>query len=160
MRPNVQEDGGDIEFESFDSETGKLYVKMRGACAGCPKASVTLKNGVQNLMKHFIPEVTEVFDIDAAADEASEETSLDELEEDSESMFGMFRITQEGTIVNETSAKDSAVIATLPLDTVIKVMEVVFLPEEDLMKGRIAEPKGWISLWNSSKTIRWAIHET
>lgn len=58
VRPVVAADGGDIEFHSFDQ--GVVYLRMRGACAGCPSSTATLKNGVENLMKHFIPEVIEV----------------------------------------------------------------------------------------------------
>jgi Fe-S cluster biogenesis protein NfuA len=58
VRPAVANDGGDVVFESF--EDGVLYLHMRGACAGCPSATATLKDGIENLMKHFIPEVQEV----------------------------------------------------------------------------------------------------
>jgi len=58
VRPAVANDGGDVVFESF--EDGILYLHMRGACAGCPSATMTLKDGIENLMKHFIPEVQEV----------------------------------------------------------------------------------------------------
>lgn len=60
VRPAVAQDGGDITFESFDEDSGVLYLNMRGACAGCPSATMTLKSGVENLMKHFIPEVSEI----------------------------------------------------------------------------------------------------
>ncbi len=58
VRPAVAQDGGDIVFHSFDN--GVVYLQMRGACAGCPSSTMTLKAGVENLLKHFIPEVTEV----------------------------------------------------------------------------------------------------
>jgi Fe-S cluster biogenesis protein NfuA len=64
IRPAVQEDGGDIRFVGFDAETGIVSVKLAGSCVGCPSSSVTLKNGVENMMMHYIPEVTAVVSID------------------------------------------------------------------------------------------------
>lgn len=58
VRPMVAMDGGDIEFESF--EDGVVMLHMRGACAGCPSSTMTLKSGIENMLKHFIPEVEEV----------------------------------------------------------------------------------------------------
>ena len=58
VRPMVAMDGGDIEFESF--EDGIVHLRMRGACAGCPSSTMTLKSGIENMLKHFIPEVQEV----------------------------------------------------------------------------------------------------
>lgn len=58
IRPAVAQDGGDIAFESF--EDGIVYLRLQGACAGCPSSTMTLKAGIENLLKHFIPEVTEV----------------------------------------------------------------------------------------------------
>lgn len=60
VRPAVAQDGGDILFDAFDEETGVLTLRMRGACAGCPSSSATLKTGVEQMMKHYIPEVTRV----------------------------------------------------------------------------------------------------
>ncbi|RZJ94441.1 MAG: NifU family protein [Brevundimonas sp.] len=60
IRPAVAQDGGDILFDAFDHETGVLSLKMRGACAGCPSSSATLKAGVEQMMKHYVPEVTRV----------------------------------------------------------------------------------------------------
>jgi len=60
VRPAVAQDGGDILFDAFDEETGVLTLRMRGACAGCPSSSATLKAGVEQMMKHYIPEVTRV----------------------------------------------------------------------------------------------------
>ena len=60
VRPAVAQDGGDILFDSFDLETGVLSLRMRGACAGCPSSSATLKAGVEQMMKHYVPEVTRV----------------------------------------------------------------------------------------------------
>ena len=58
VRPAVAQDGGDITFESFES--GIVYLTMRGACAGCPSSTATLKMGIENMLKHYIPEVVEV----------------------------------------------------------------------------------------------------
>lgn len=58
VRPAVAQDGGDITFHGFDR--GVVYLQMRGACAGCPSSTMTLKMGIENLLRHFIPEVTEV----------------------------------------------------------------------------------------------------
>lgn len=58
VRPAVAQDGGDITFKGFRG--GKVFLNMKGACAGCPSSTATLKHGVQNLLRHFIPEVQEV----------------------------------------------------------------------------------------------------
>lgn len=58
VRPMVAMDGGDIVFEKF--EQGIVYLKMRGACAGCPSATMTLKSGIENMLRHYVPEVLEV----------------------------------------------------------------------------------------------------
>lgn len=58
VRPAVAMDGGDIVFEKFDQ--GIVYLKMRGACSGCPSSTATLKNGVETMLRHYVPEVLEV----------------------------------------------------------------------------------------------------
>lgn len=58
VRPAVANDGGDIVYRGFDR--GTVYLKMQGACAGCPSSTATLKNGIEQLLKHYVPEVTEV----------------------------------------------------------------------------------------------------
>lgn len=58
VRPAVMMDGGDIVFDSF--ENGIVYLRMRGACAGCPSSTATLKSGIENMLRHYVPEVTEV----------------------------------------------------------------------------------------------------
>jgi len=60
IRPAVAQDGGDILFDRFEAETGVLYLRMRGACAGCPSSSATLKAGVEQMMRHYVPEVERV----------------------------------------------------------------------------------------------------
>ena len=58
IRPAVQADGGDIKFVSF--ENGKVKVELRGSCSGCPSSLMTLKKGVQNLLRHYVKEVIDV----------------------------------------------------------------------------------------------------
>jgi Fe-S cluster biogenesis protein NfuA len=58
VRPAVAQDGGDITFHGY--ERGVVYLQMKGACAGCPSSTMTLKMGIENLLRHYIPEVTEV----------------------------------------------------------------------------------------------------
>lgn len=58
VRPAVANDGGDIIYRGFDK--GTVYLKMQGACAGCPSSTATLKNGIEQLLKHYVPEVTDV----------------------------------------------------------------------------------------------------
>ena len=60
VRPAVANDGGDIIFRRFDVSTGVVHLTMRGACAGCPSSTMTLKQGVENLLRHYVPEVTAV----------------------------------------------------------------------------------------------------
>ncbi len=60
IRPAVAQDGGDILFNRFDAATGVVYLHMKGACSGCPSSTATLKAGVENLLKHYVPEVTSV----------------------------------------------------------------------------------------------------
>mgnify|MGYP001303035476 FL=1 len=61
IRPAVARDGGDIKFKEF--KNGKVKVEMQGSCSGCPSSTMTLKKGVENLLKHCIPEVNEVIPI-------------------------------------------------------------------------------------------------
>lgn len=58
VHPAVAQDGGDIVFHGF--EKGVVYLHMRGACAGCPSSTITLKMGIENLLRHYVPEVVEV----------------------------------------------------------------------------------------------------
>jgi len=58
VRPAVAGDGGDITFKGF--KEGVVYLQMKGACSGCPSSTATLQHGIQNLLKHFVPEVTEI----------------------------------------------------------------------------------------------------
>jgi Fe-S cluster biogenesis protein NfuA len=58
VRPAVANDGGDITFRGF--KDGVVYLNMQGACAGCPSSTATLRHGIQNLLRHFVPDVVEV----------------------------------------------------------------------------------------------------
>jgi Fe-S cluster biogenesis protein NfuA len=62
VRPAVAMDGGDIIFHSF--EDGIVYLVLKGSCSGCPSSTITLKNGIENMLKHYIPEVEAVEQID------------------------------------------------------------------------------------------------
>ncbi|MBA4791274.1 MAG: NifU family protein [Rhizobiales bacterium] len=58
VRPAVANDGGDITFRGF--RDGVVFLNMKGSCSGCPSSTATLKNGIENLLRHFVPEVVEV----------------------------------------------------------------------------------------------------
>jgi len=58
VRPAVAMDGGDVVFDRF--EQGIVYLKMRGACSGCPSSTATLKHGIESMLRHYVPEVLEV----------------------------------------------------------------------------------------------------
>ena len=60
VRPAVAQDGGDITFRRFEVDTGIVKLTMRGACAGCPSSTMTLKQGIENMLKAYVPEVTAV----------------------------------------------------------------------------------------------------
>lgn len=70
IRPAVAEDGGDIVYRGFDVDTGVVTVKLMGSCSGCPSSSITLKSGIENMLKHYVPEVT-------AVEEDSSKTDLE-----------------------------------------------------------------------------------
>jgi len=63
IRPAVQDDGGDIFLEGFDPETGIVKVRLAGSCVGCPSSTATLRGGVENMLKHYVPEVTGIQDV-------------------------------------------------------------------------------------------------
>ncbi|WP_062014656.1 NifU family protein [Aureimonas sp. AU4] len=64
VRPAVAQDGGDITFRGF--RDGVVFLNMRGSCAGCPSSTATLKHGIENLLRHFVPEVEAVEAMEAA----------------------------------------------------------------------------------------------
>ena len=60
VRPAVAGDGGDIIFKGFDGGSGIVFLHLRGSCAGCPSSTMTLKHGIENMLRHYIPEVNAV----------------------------------------------------------------------------------------------------
>jgi Fe-S cluster biogenesis protein NfuA len=60
IRPAVAQDGGDIVFRGFEGKSGTVFLNLRGSCAGCPSSTATLKNGIENMLRHYIPEVNTV----------------------------------------------------------------------------------------------------
>jgi Fe-S cluster biogenesis protein NfuA len=60
VRPAVAKDGGDIRFHSWLHDEGLVRLVMRGSCAGCPSSTATLKSGIENMLKHYVPEVNTV----------------------------------------------------------------------------------------------------
>jgi Fe-S cluster biogenesis protein NfuA len=64
--------GGDIRYIGFEEETGIVTVQLAGSCVGCPSSSVTLKNGVENMLMHYIPEVTNVVSLEEEAGDEEE----------------------------------------------------------------------------------------
>ncbi len=56
----MQEDGGDLSFIDYEEATGKVVIQMKGSCVGCPSSDVTLKNGIENMLKHYVAEVESV----------------------------------------------------------------------------------------------------
>ncbi len=60
IKPMLNADGGDVEFVDFDEDTKVVKVRLKGACAGCPAAQMTLKNGVERVIKEKVPEVSSV----------------------------------------------------------------------------------------------------
>jgi Fe-S cluster biogenesis protein NfuA len=79
VQPFVAQDGGDIEYLSFDEESGVVRVRMHGACKGCPKSMITLKMGIERMLKHYIPEVVGV---------VNEESSEPATPSEEEKVFG------------------------------------------------------------------------
>ena len=75
IRPAVQEDGGDIRYVGFEEGTGIVTVALAGSCVGCPSSSVTLKNGVENMLMHYIPEVKSVVSMEEEEEEEEEDRS-------------------------------------------------------------------------------------
>jgi Fe-S cluster biogenesis protein NfuA len=60
VRPAVAQDGGDIIYQGFDSGAGIVFLHLQGSCAGCPSSTMTLKNGIENMLRHYVPEVNAV----------------------------------------------------------------------------------------------------
>jgi Fe-S cluster biogenesis protein NfuA len=60
VRPAVAQDGGDIIYKGFDGGSGIVFLQLHGSCAGCPSSTMTLKNGIENMLRHYVPEVNAV----------------------------------------------------------------------------------------------------
>jgi Fe-S cluster biogenesis protein NfuA len=60
VRPAVAQDGGDIIYKGFDASAGVVFLHLQGSCAGCPSSTMTLKNGIENMLRHYVPEVNAV----------------------------------------------------------------------------------------------------
>lgn len=73
IRPTVMEDGGDIIFKTFDENTGLVSLKLQGSCSNCPSSVVTLKSGIENMMKFYIPEVSGVVEVEDELDKISKD---------------------------------------------------------------------------------------
>jgi Fe-S cluster biogenesis protein NfuA len=73
VQPFVAQDGGDVDFVSFDEDSGVVKVRMHGSCKGCPKSSITLKHGIERMLKHYIPDVVGVIDVGASETLATDE---------------------------------------------------------------------------------------
>ena len=76
VRPAVQDDGGDIYFEGFDENSGIVKVRLAGSCVGCPSSSVTLRNGVERMLMHYIPEVKGIEEVGALEDDEDDESQI------------------------------------------------------------------------------------
>ncbi|CAI5449744.1 unnamed protein product [Caenorhabditis angaria] len=72
IRPMVQEDGGDIVYVGFEEDTGTVKLKMQGSCTGCPSSGVTLKNGIENMLTFYVPEVKNVIEVKDESDDLVE----------------------------------------------------------------------------------------
>lgn len=83
IRPSVQEDGGDIMFVDYEPSNGIVKVQMQGSCKGCSSSAVTLKNGIENMLMHYVPEVSSV---EEWKDEELEAVSNEELKKLEESL--------------------------------------------------------------------------
>jgi Fe-S cluster biogenesis protein NfuA len=79
VQPFVAQDGGDLEFVSFEEKSGVVKVRMHGACKGCPKSAVTLKLGIERMLKHYVPEVVGVIDVGSASSEGGKVVEEDKV---------------------------------------------------------------------------------
>ena len=93
IRPTIQDDGGDVEFRGFDAETGWVKLKLVGACRTCSSSTITLRNGIENMLMHYIPEVKGV------------EQVLDEDELVAKEEFDKFEIKLEELKTKSTTKK-------------------------------------------------------
>ncbi|CAH7674496.1 scaffold protein Nfu/NifU N terminal-domain-containing protein [Phakopsora pachyrhizi] len=73
VRPAIQEDGGDLEYKGFDEQTGVVSLMLKGSCRGCDSSSVTLKNGIERMLMHYIPEVQSVEQVESEEEKVSKD---------------------------------------------------------------------------------------
>jgi Fe-S cluster biogenesis protein NfuA len=73
LKPNIQLDGGDIEFVSYNEDEKIVYIELKGACVGCPMSSITLKQGIEYMVKQELPEVVEVVNIGEDCDDEDDD---------------------------------------------------------------------------------------
>ncbi len=78
VRPAIQEDGGDIEYRGFEEGSGLVKLKLKGSCRGCSSSSVTLKNGIERMLMHYVPEVKGVEQVSLGSDYQAQESLLTE----------------------------------------------------------------------------------
>ena len=81
IRPTIQEDGGDVQFRGFDAQTGWVKLKLVGACRTCSSSTITLRNGIESMLMHYIPEVKGVEQV-LDGEEAVAQKSFEEFEEE------------------------------------------------------------------------------
>lgn len=111
VRPAIQEDGGDIEYKGFNEETGVVSLKLKGSCRGCSSSSVTLKNGIERMLMHYVPEVQLVeqvrFSVDGCANGDADAQVLDEEEIIANNEFEKFekRLEQKAQEQKEKGSK-------------------------------------------------------
>ncbi len=74
VRPAIQEDGGDIEYRGFEEGSGLVKLKLKGSCRGCSSSSVTLKNGIERMLMHYVPEVKGVEQVSLGSDYQAQES--------------------------------------------------------------------------------------
>lgn len=73
VRPVIQGDGGDLSYEGFDDKTGTVSLALQGACRSCSSSALTLKNGIENMLKFYVPEVKQVLQVENEAEQISEQ---------------------------------------------------------------------------------------
>lgn len=87
IRPTILADGGDILYRGFDESTGVVSVELTGACVGCGSSSITLKHGVEKMLKHYIPEVKLVHHIQSKEELSQEQQKIEQQQEIFEKEF-------------------------------------------------------------------------
>ena len=81
IKPAVAEDGGSILYRGFDEESGVVKLELQGACSTCSSSSITLKNGVENMLSHYVPEVKKVVEVVSGERRELEEKNIQALQD-------------------------------------------------------------------------------